>query len=60
MAIYCCMDCAVRYPGCHDKCDTYRREKAHYGRIKRQMARDDNVVYDMYYCGQFKNKVRQL
>ena len=30
MAIKCCKDCVppTRYPGCHDKCEQYIKEKA--------------------------------
>lgn len=28
MAIYSCMGCEKRHPGCHAECETYKREKA--------------------------------
>lgn len=36
MAIKCCKDCVppTRYPGCHDKCEMYKAEKAEYKKQK--------------------------
>ena len=38
MAIYSCMNCQNRYPGCHDHCQKYQAEKAAHE--KEKAARD--------------------
>ena len=37
---FSCKGCADRYPGCHDKCEKYQKEKAVYEerRKERQIA----------------------
>lgn len=34
MGLFTCKDCPNRYPGCHDKCEKYKTEKAEYERLK--------------------------
>ena len=29
-AITCCKDCPERYPGCHGKCEKYKKARAEY------------------------------
>lgn len=32
--IVSCKDCSDRYPGCHGKCETYKRERAEHDKRK--------------------------
>lgn len=32
--IFSCKGCGNRYPGCHDKCEKYKAEKATYAERK--------------------------
>lgn len=38
--IFTCKGCPDRYPGCHDHCDKYKREKAEYEKRKAELEAD--------------------
>lgn len=38
---FSCKGCAKREPGCHDRCETYKQEKAEYDRQKALSRQDD-------------------
>lgn len=42
MPIKCCKDCVppTRYPGCHDKCNKYLKEKAKWEEEKKLMRKE--------------------
>lgn len=44
--IFSCKGCNKREPGCHDRCETYKQEKAEYDRQKAVARKDD--VYLAY------------
>ena len=50
MTIKCCKDCVppTRYPGCHDKCEKYIKEKAEYERQKEYAKAHKTVVLTNY------------
>lgn len=37
---FTCKDCPDRYPGCHDHCNKYKREKAIWDKQKAEEAMD--------------------
>ena len=50
MAIKCCKDCVppTRYPGCHDKCNKYLKEKAEYEKQKEYAKAHKAVILTNY------------
>lgn len=50
MAIKCCKDCVApkRYPGCHDHCDKYSKEKEAYNQRKAELDRDRQLTTAIY------------
>lgn len=50
MAIKCCKDCVppTRYPGCHDKCNKYLKEKAEYEKQKEYAKAHKTVILTKY------------
>ena len=50
MAIKCCKDCVppTRYPGCHDKCEQYLKEKAEYEKRKEYAKAHKTVMLTNY------------
>lgn len=50
MAIKCCKDCVppTRYPGCHDKCEQYKTEKAEYEKQKEYAKAHKTVILTNY------------
>ena len=48
--IKCCMDCVApkRYPGCHDRCPEYLKEKAEYERLKAKADKIRRVDFSLY------------
>ena len=43
--IVSCRNCLDRYPGCHQYCNTYKKERAEYDRQKAE----ENKTRDAYY-----------
>jgi hypothetical protein len=43
---FTCKDCPNRYPGCHDKCEKYQREKAEWEAEKK--AGEPDKQYALY------------
>ena len=41
--IFSCYGCANRTPGCHDKCEIYRKEKAEYDALKEQADKNKAI-----------------
>ena len=55
MAIKCCKGCVApkRYPGCHDRCPEYQKEKAEYEErkaIEDKKRRTDQAIYIQRSC----------
>lgn len=50
MSIKCCRDCVppTRYPGCHDKCKKYLKEKADWEATKQIIAKNKTPVLTSY------------
>lgn len=50
MSIKCCRDCVppTRYPGCHDKCKKYLKEKADWEATKQIIAKNKAPVLTSY------------
>lgn len=46
--IYACMGCKKRYPGCHDICEDYLRDKEKQDRINAK-ARKEREEEDDYF-----------
>ena len=40
---FTCNDCTNRHPGCHDKCEKYKREKAEWDRMKAERDKDKSA-----------------
>ena len=40
---FTCRGCTARYGGCHAKCETYKREKAEYERLREEQAKNKRV-----------------
>ena len=53
--IVSCRNCLDRYPGCHQYCKTYKKERAEYDRQKAEENKDKDVSY--YYVERI-NKIR--
>ena len=51
---FTCKDCPNRYPGCHDKCEKYQKEKAEWDRLKTKEA--ENRELQAYICGSINKK----
>lgn len=51
---FTCKDCPDRYPGCHDKCEKYRKEKAEWDKTKAKLA--ENRELQAYICGTINKK----
>ena len=43
--IISCRNCLDRYPGCHQYCKTYKKERAEYDRQKAEERNSKNVDY---------------
>ena len=43
--IVSCRNCLDRYPGCHQYCKTYKKERAEYDRQKAEANKSKNVDY---------------
>lgn len=41
--IYSCKDCQQRYPGCHGKCETYKKEKAAHEEQRAAQKREREI-----------------
>ena len=50
MVIKCCKSCVppTRYPGCHDKCERYKVEKAEYEKQKEYTKAHKTVILTNY------------
>ena len=50
MAIKCCIGCVIpkRYPGCHDHCEEYRREKEAHDRRKAELDQENRISAAIY------------
>ena len=50
MPIKCCKDCMppTRYPGCHDKCEQYKAEKAEYEKQKEYAKAHKTAILTNY------------
>ena len=50
MSIKCCKDCVppTRYPGCHDKCNKYLKEKAEHEKRKEYAKTHKTVILTNY------------
>ena len=46
--IYSCKDCQQRYPGCHGKCETYKREKAAHEEERAALNREREIQHGLY------------
>ena len=44
-AIVSCHNCLDRYPGCHQYCKTYKKERADYDRQKAEANKNRDVDY---------------
>lgn len=53
--IVSCHNCLDRYPGCHQYCKTYKKERAEYDRQKAEENKSKNVDY---YSVERINKIR--
>lgn len=53
--IVSCHNCLDRYPGCHQYCKTYKKERAEYDRQKAEERNSKNIDY---YCVERINKIR--
>lgn len=53
--IVSCRNCLDRYPGCHQYCKTYKKERAEYERKKAEENKSKNVDY---YSAERINKIR--
>lgn len=53
--IVSCRNCLDRYPGCHQHCKTYKKERAEYERQKAEENKDKDVSY---YSAERINKIR--
>ena len=42
---FTCKDCPDRYPGCHDDCNKYKREKAIWDKQKAEEAVEKGIYY---------------
>ena len=45
--VFSCKDCGDRYPGCHDKCEKYKAEKAAHDERKAQEYQKAKVRNDI-------------
>lgn len=50
MAIKCCNGCVApkRYPGCHDHCEEYIKEKEAHNQRKAELDRDNRISAAIY------------
>ena len=46
--IFSCKDCQQRHPGCHSKCETYKKEKAEHEAQLEAARRERNVKQGLY------------
>lgn len=46
--IYSCKDCQQRYPGCHGKCETYKKEKAAHEEQREAQKREREIRQGLY------------
>ena len=53
--IISCRNCLDRYPGCHQYCKTYKKERAEYDRQKAEANKNRDVDY---YSVERINKIR--
>lgn len=53
--IVSCRNCLDRYPGCHQYCKTYKKERAEYDRQKAEANKNRDVDY---YSVERINKIR--
>ena len=50
MSFKCCMPCKPpdRYPGCHDHCEKFRKEKDAHNQRKEELDRDRQISSAIY------------
>lgn len=53
-SVFTCKDCPDRYPGCHDKCEKYQKEKAVWDKMKAKA--EENRELEAYVCNSIKRK----
>ena len=45
---FSCKDCENRFPGCHDRCEKYQREKAEHEQRKEQERQARKIKQGLY------------